>query len=89
MTTAARLKALQWFYDHEVGGPNAVFDRRPPSTKMRRLMAKEGEVIKLPIGQFEYFQWRLTPHGREVLGTRPKRRRKLKPADAATTEAKP
>jgi len=89
MTTAARLKALQWFHDHEVGGPNAVFDRRPPSAKMRRLMAKEDQVMRLPVGQFEYHQWRLTPLGREVLAKRPTRRRKQKPADTPTVEAKP
>lgn len=88
MPTKARFVALQWFHDHEAGGPDAVFTRKPPSAKMRRLMAREGEVMKLPIGQFEYQQWRLTPLGRELLNAKPTRRRK--PAtDAPTVEAKP
>jgi hypothetical protein len=71
MPTPARYRALAWFADHEARGPDEVFSRKPPSTRMRRLMAKEGEVVRLPLGQFEHFQWRLTPLGREVLAKKP------------------
>jgi hypothetical protein len=74
MTTPARYRALQWFLDHEVLGPDAVLlGRKPPSTKMRRLMAREGQVIRLPLGQFEYQKWLLTPLGRETLQRKPRR----------------
>lgn len=80
MVTLARYNALQWFVDHEELGPDGVFSRKPPSTRMRRLMANQGEVVRQPVGQFEYQNWRLTPIGRAKLGTRPKprgRRRSL------------
>jgi hypothetical protein len=62
---------LQWFFDHEQGGPDAVLTRKPPSARMRRLMAKEGDVSKLPIGQFDYQRWRLTDAGLKVLQAKP------------------
>lgn len=80
MPSPARYNALQWFFDHEAQGPDGVFTRRPPSARMRRLMAKQGELIRLPIGQFEYQKWLLTDKGREVLAGRPQpkgRRRRL------------
>jgi hypothetical protein len=79
MATSARYRALQWFLDHEESGPDEVFNRKPPTTRMRRLMAKDGEVIRLPIGQFGYQKWILTPLGREVLQTKPTRRRRSLP----------
>ena len=79
MTTPARYRALQWFLDHEVLGSTGVFFRTPPSARMRRLMARQGDVYRLPIGQFELYQWRLTEQGRQVLlakpPTRPRGRR--------------
>ena len=80
MPTAARYKALQWFLDHEEQGPDAVFNRKPPSGRMRRLMARQGQVERLPLGQFGYEKWRLTPLGRKALENKPKpkgRRRSL------------
>jgi hypothetical protein len=82
MPTTARFHALQWFHDHEAGGPDAVFSRKPPTVRMRRLMAKEGEVVRLPLGQFEHFQWRLTPLGREALAKKPPARRSRSMTDA-------
>lgn len=82
MPTTARYHALQWFRDHEEGGPDAVFNRRPPTVRMRRLMAKEGEVVRLPLGQFEHFQWRLTPLGRDKLAKQPPPRRNRSMPDA-------
>ena len=79
MTTPARYYALQWMMDHEALGPDGVFGRKPPSLRMVRLMAKEDEAIRLPLGQFEHFKWRLTDKGREALLKKPKRR-----ADRAT-----
>lgn len=74
MPTRARFYALQWFCDHEEQGPDAVFNRKPPTTRMRKLMAKENQVTRQSVGQFKYQQWRLTPQGREVLAK--KRQRK-------------
>ena len=76
MPTPARYKALQWFHDHETFGPDGVFGGRPPSTKMRRMMAREGEVVRLPMGQFGYQKWLLTAKGREALATKPTRKRR-------------
>lgn len=75
MPTKARYVALEWFRDHEVLGPDEVFKRRPPSARMRRLMAKEGEAEHIPVGQFGLVKWRLTDKGREVLGAKPAKRR--------------
>lgn len=74
MTTRARFRALAWFADHEALGPDGVFDRRPPTNRMRKLMVREDQVMPAPIGQFKYQQWRLTPHGRAVLANKPRRK---------------
>ena len=80
MPTPARYYALQWLLDHEVLGPDGVFDRKPPSARMRRLMAQEGDVYRLPVGQFNYQQWRLTPQGRDkLLQKKPRVRRRSLP----------
>lgn len=71
MTTPARYKALKWFLDHEELGPNGVLTRRPPSARMRKLMAQDDQVFRIPVGQFSYQQWRLTPKGREILANQP------------------
>jgi hypothetical protein len=76
MTTSARYRALQWFHDHEALGPDGVFGRKPPTTRMRRLMAKEGEVYRIPVGQFAFGKWLLTPQGREKLDAKPLPRKK-------------
>jgi hypothetical protein len=90
MPTPARYYALQWFFDHEEHGPNGVFGRKAPSARMRRLMAKQGEVMRVPLGQFDYQVWRLTPQGREVLEGRPKvRRRSLPRIHKAKEDASP
>lgn len=80
MTTPARYRALQWFLDHEALGPDAMMRRQPPTTRMRRLMAKEGEVIRLPLGQFEHGKWLLTSKGREKLLTKPPSSRSMSDA---------
>jgi hypothetical protein len=67
MTTSARYRALKWFHDHETLGSDAMLSREPPTTRMRRLMAKEGQAIRMPTGQFEHHKWRLTELGLEVL----------------------
>jgi hypothetical protein len=79
MTTTARYRALQWLFDHEVLGRTEMLMRTPPSTKMRRLMAREGQVFRIPVGQLEHYQWRLTPLGREVLQAKPKAKRRRPP----------
>jgi hypothetical protein len=76
MPTPARYHALQWFHDHEVLGRDAVFTRKSPTTRMRRLMVREGQVERLPVGQLDHYQWRLTPQGREALGAKQKKRDK-------------
>jgi hypothetical protein len=74
MPTPARWYALAWFRDHETGGPDAVFGRKAPSARMRRLMVKQGEVERAPVGQFAYQKWTLTTLGHEVLGKKQTRR---------------
>jgi hypothetical protein len=76
MVTRARYHALQWLLDHEMLGPDEMLSRKPPSARMRRLMAKEGQVIRLPLGQFDYQKWLLTPQGREVLRAKPIKKRR-------------
>jgi hypothetical protein len=76
MPTPRRYRALQWFYDHEVLGNDAMLRRKAPTTWMRRLMLKEGEVEPYPIGQFGFQRWLLTPLGRQTLQTKPRSRKK-------------
>jgi hypothetical protein len=79
MPSAARYYALQWFFDHEALGPDGVFNRKPPSARMRKLMLLEGQVDRVSVGQFRYGKWRLTAKGREALENRPKVRRRCLP----------
>ncbi|WLB24917.1 hypothetical protein QIH85_23850 [Bradyrhizobium japonicum] len=72
--TTARYAALQWFADHE-RDPLSVLMAAKPSTKMRRLMAREGQVFRVPVGQFNYDRWLLTDAGRAALASRPKGRK--------------
>ncbi|MBT1509489.1 hypothetical protein KIP88_03145 [Bradyrhizobium sp. SRL28] len=79
MTTPARYRALKWFHDHEALGPDEVFTRKPPTTRMHRLMAKDGHVALVPVGQFGFSKWVLTPEGRRVLEEQPSVRRRSLP----------
>lgn len=72
--TTARYRALQWFADHE-RDPLSVLLTAKPSTKMRRLMAREGQVFRVPVGQFNYDRWLLTDAGRAALAARKQRRK--------------
>ena len=80
MPTAARYRALMWFSDHEQQGPDAVFNRKPPSGRMRKLMERAKQVERVPVGQFKHDHWRLTEQGRKELDNKPQpkgRRRSL------------
>jgi hypothetical protein len=79
MPSPARYRALQWFRDHEALGPDGVFNRKPPSGRMRNMMAADGQVAKEPVGQFKYQRWLLTAKGREVLEAKPAVRRRCLP----------
>jgi hypothetical protein len=81
-TTPARYSALKWFFDHETLGPDEMLTRKPPSARMRRLMAREGQVERQPLGQFEYQKWLLTAQGRAVLAAKPPPRRSRSMPDA-------
>ena len=48
-------------------------------------MAREGEVSRVPVGQFEYYQWRLTPLGLELLQSKKPSRRKGKSSEQAAS----
>jgi hypothetical protein len=87
MTTPARYRALQWFLDPEVLGRTEMLTRTPPSARMRKLMAKENEVYRIPVGQLEHYQWRLTAQGREKLLNKPKVRRRSLPRIHAKEDA--
>jgi hypothetical protein len=69
MTTRGRYWALTWFSHHQEDPASVLLGDRP-TVKMSRLMAREGQLLKLPTG------WILTPAGRDVLDKRPKRRRR-------------
>jgi hypothetical protein len=71
--TPARYRALQWFADHE-RDPLSVLMKEKPSTKMRRLMAREGQVFRVPVGQFNYDRWLLTDEGRGLLANKPRQK---------------
>lgn len=79
MATPARYTALQWFFDHEAQGPDGVFNRKPPTVRMRKLMEADGHVVKEPVGQFGYRRWLLTAKGRELLEKKPSVRRRCLP----------
>ncbi len=72
--TARRYKALQWFYDHDQLGPDAVLTQKPPTARMRNLMAREHQVMRLPVGH-RLDKWLLTTHGIEALLRKGERRR--------------
>jgi hypothetical protein len=84
--TPARYAALQWFLDHEMLGPDAMLRRKPPSARMRRLMAEDGQVSRLRLGQFALGKWSLTPQGRAVLKAKPARKRRTADADERNRE---
>jgi hypothetical protein len=87
MTTPARYRALQWFLDHETLGPDGVFGKKPPSARMVRLMVNEGQIMRLPLGQFKYGKWLLTKQGRDVLNSKPQVRRRSLPRIHAKEDA--
>jgi hypothetical protein len=75
LTTARRYAALAWFANHEAD-PTAMLFVQRPTTKMYRLMLREGHLIRLPNDH-----WILSAAGREILAQRPKRK-----TDATRTE---
>ena len=73
MITTERWRALKWFADHAVD-INAVMGQRMPSTKMRNLMVREGELAREPTGGFAHHRFNLTEAGHELLGRKHKRK---------------
>jgi hypothetical protein len=73
VTTTARYRALQWFADHE-RDPLAVLMQERPSTKMVRLMAREDQVYRIPVHQFNYERWLLTDAGKQILQMKGRRK---------------
>jgi hypothetical protein len=65
--TRNRRYALLWFADHDAD-PTSVLLRHPPSTRMHRLMRREGELD-------EY--WHLTEIGKRALEGAAQGRRQL------------
>ncbi len=80
--TARRYKALKWFYDHDVVGPDYVLTQTPPTARMRNLMAREHQVMRLPVGH-RLDKWLLTTHGIEALLRKGERRRDARRSKAA------
>jgi hypothetical protein len=66
--TPARKYALAWFALQEVDLTASLFHRRP-STKMCRLMLREGQLYNAPSGIGGLTIWRLTPIGRSLIPT--------------------
>lgn len=69
MTSSARWTALRWFRDHEID-INAVAGRRRPSSRMWRLMIREGQLDKRPVGSFGHARFVLTDAGKQLLASR-------------------
>jgi hypothetical protein len=72
--STARFRALQWFKDYE-RDPASLLMRTKPSTRMRRLLANDGLVMRVPVGQFGYQRWLLTDQGQDLLNNKRKRLR--------------
>jgi hypothetical protein len=68
-TTTARWRALFWFADH-ARDVNAVMGRKLPSTRMRNLMIREGQVVRVPAGGFGHARFVLTETGGALLESR-------------------
>src|ERR1700693_15637 len=66
MTTPARYRALRWFADHQAD-PLSVLLRKRPSVRMRNLMEREHQLVRIALGQFNYNRWLLTGMGEQVL----------------------
>lgn len=71
MVTTARWRALRWFADHAVD-INSVMGRRMPSTKMRRLMIRDGQLKGEQIA-FDGKRFTLTESGQALLARKGKR----------------
>jgi hypothetical protein len=69
MTTPARYRALRWFADHEAD-PLSVLLRRRPSVRMRNLMEREHQLVRIALGQFNHHRWLLTGMGEQVLAAK-------------------
>src|ERR1700752_4925486 len=66
MTSPARYRALRWFADHEAD-PLSVLLRRRPSVRMRNLMEREHQLVRIALGEFNHHRWLLTGMGEQVL----------------------
>jgi hypothetical protein len=80
MTTTARWRALRWFADH-AADINAVFGRRMPSAKMRKLMMRDGQIMSSDVGSFKHRRFELTAQGRAMLAEKYKRKKPNKEED--------
>jgi hypothetical protein len=65
MITEQRKRALNWFNDHSQD-VNAVLGRKRPTTRMRNLMVKEGQLDAERIA-FSQHKFQLTEHGKTLL----------------------
>jgi hypothetical protein len=86
MTTTARWNALRWFADHALD-INKVMGRRIPSTKMRNVMVRDGQLMCRPAGSFKYHRFELTARGQAMLVG--KRKRKKQVVEQQLSEAIP
>jgi hypothetical protein len=50
-------------------------------------MVNEGQIMRLPLGQFKYGKWLLTKQGRDVLNSKPQVRRRSLPRIHAKEDA--
>jgi hypothetical protein len=80
MTTTARWRALRWFADH-AADINKVMGRRQPSGKMRKLMIREGQLQRVPVGGFGHAYFVLTEQGWLMLANKHKRKKANKEED--------
>jgi hypothetical protein len=62
----ARLQALLWF-DKVERDPVMTFGPYVPSTLLRERMLADGQIMKEPVGQFNFVRYRLTEAGRALM----------------------
>jgi hypothetical protein len=89
MTSTGRWKALRWFADHAVDVNDMIGRGRPPTSKMRNLMIREGQLARVPLGSFGHAKFELTPEGCELLANKHKKKRRRPSIEEQLGEAIP
>lgn len=84
--TTMRWRALNWFANHEAD-QHSVMGQRVPTAKMRNRMVREGQLLRVPVGQFDFHRFILTHAGRELLATKGKHTANAQAQNTAAPES--